>query len=86
LPIEVEDACGYHNLSHISKQGSDFQKVIALGNLLATLSAGGLNESCIDRIKEVAENILELSPDNFISMMADVYDLESEAEKFLRSL
>ena len=86
LPIEVEDACGYHNLSHISKQGSDFQTVIALGNLLATLSAGGLNESCIDRIKEVAENILELSPDNFISMMADVYDLESEAEKFLRSL
>ena len=86
LPIEVEDACGYHNLSHISKQGSDFQTVIALGNLLATLSAGGLNESCIDRIKEVAENILELPPDNFISMMADVYDLEPEVEKFLRSL
>ena len=86
MPSKVEDACEYHNLSHISEQGSDFQTVIALGNLLATLSAGGLNESCIDRIKEVAENILELSPDNFISMMADVYDLESEAEKFLRSL
>ena len=30
LPSKVEDACGYHNLSHISKQGSDFQTVIAL--------------------------------------------------------
>jgi hypothetical protein len=57
-----------------------------LGNLLATLSAGGLNESCKNRIKDVAVNILELSPDNFISIMANVYDLESEAEKFLRSL
>ena len=86
LPGKVEDACEYHNLSHISKQGSDFQTVIALGNLLATLSAGGLNESCKNRIKKVAENILELSPDKFISIMADVYDLKSEAEKFLRSL
>ena len=86
LPIEVEDACGYHNLSHISKQGSDFQTIIVLGNLLATLSEGGLNESCKNRIKEVAENILELSPNKFISMMADVYDLKLEAEKFMRSL
>ena len=86
LPGKVEDACNYHNLSHISKQGSDFQTVIALGNLLATLSAGGLNESCRDRIKEVAENILKLTPDSFISIMADVYDLNIEAEKFLRSL
>ena len=86
LPGKVEDACEYHNLSHISKQGSDFQTVIALGNLLATLSAGGLNESCKNRIKKVAEDILELSPDKFISIMADVYDLKSEAEKFLTSL
>jgi len=86
LPVKVEDACGYHNLSHVSKQGSDFQKVIALGNLLAVLAAGRLNEFCKIRIKEAAENILELSPDKFISMMADVYDLESEAEKFITSL
>ena len=86
MPSKVEDACEYHHLSHISEQGSDFQTVIALGNLLATLSAGGLNESCKNRITEVAENILELSPDNFILIMADVYNLESEAEKFLRSL
>ena len=86
LPGKVEDACNYHNLSHISEQGSDFQTIIALGNLLAALSAGGLNESCKKRIKEVAENVLELSPDNFISIMADIYDMESEAEKFLKSL
>jgi HD-like signal output (HDOD) protein len=86
LPNKVEDACGYHNLSHMSKQGSDFQTIIALGNLLATLSAGGLNESCKKRIKEATEKILELSPENFISTMADVYELESEAEQFLRSL
>jgi HD-like signal output (HDOD) protein len=86
LPNKVEDACGYHNLSHMSKQGSDFQTIIALGNLLATLSAGGLNESCKNRIKEVTENILELSQNNFISIMADIYELESEAEQFLRSL
>jgi len=70
----------------MSEQGSGFQTIIALGNLLATLSEGGLNESCKNRIKEVAEKILELSPDNFISIMADIYELESEAEQFLRSL
>ena len=86
LPGKVEDACGYHNLTHISKKGSDFQTVLALGNLLATLSEGGLNESCKNRIKEAAENILELAPDYFISIMSDVYDLKSEAEKFLRNL
>ena len=86
LPLEVEAACEYHNLSHISKEGSDFQIVIALGNLLAILSEGGINESCKNRIKEVAENILELSPEDFISLMADVYDLKSEAEQFLKSL
>ena len=86
LPIEVETACEYHNLFHISKEGSDFQIVIALGNLLATLSEGGINESRKNRIKEVAENILELSPEDFISLMADVYELKSEAEQFLKSL
>jgi HD-like signal output (HDOD) protein len=86
LPIEVETACEYHNLSHISKEGSDFQIVIALGNLLAILSEGGINDSCKNRIKEVAENILELSPEDFISLMADVYELKSEAEQFLKSL
>jgi hypothetical protein len=50
------------------------------------LSAGGLNESCKNRIKEVVVNILELSSDTFISTMADVYELETEVEKFLRSL
>jgi hypothetical protein len=70
----------------MSEQGSDFQTLIALGNLLATLSAGGLNESCKNRIKEAAVNTFELSPDTFISIMADVYELESEAEKFMRSL
>ena len=86
LPIEVETACEYHNLYHISKEGSDFQIAIALGNLLATLSEGGLNESCKNRIKEATEKILELSTDKFISIMADVYDLKSEAEQFLRNL
>jgi hypothetical protein len=57
-----------------------------LGNLLAILSEGGINESCKNRIKEVAENILELSPEDFISLMADIYDLKSEAEQFLKSL
>ena len=86
LPNKIEDACTYHNLYHISKQGSDFQTIIALGNLLATLAAGGLNESCKNSIKEAVENILELTSDNFISIMADIYDLELEIEKFLRSL
>ena len=86
LPIEVEDACEYHNLSHISKEGSDFQIVVALGNLLAILSEGGINESCKNRIKEVAENILELSSDNFIPLMGDVYELRSEVEQFLQNL
>jgi hypothetical protein len=57
-----------------------------LGNLLSTLSAGGLNESCKNRIKEAVVNTLKLSPDTFITIMADVYELEPEAEKFLRSL
>lgn len=86
LPGKVEEACESHNLSHLFNQGSDFQTIIALGNLLAELSAGGLNESCKNRIKEAAENILELTPENFISIMADVYDLQVETEKFLRNL
>jgi HD-like signal output (HDOD) protein len=86
LPVKIEDACKYHNLLHISEQGSDFQTVIALGNLLATLSEGGLNESCKNRIREVAEKTLELSSNTFISIMADVYELKTEAEQFLRSL
>jgi hypothetical protein len=70
----------------MSKNGSDFKIIIALENLLATLSEGGLNESSKNRIKEVAEKILERSPDKFISIIADVYDLKSEADQFLRSL
>jgi HD-like signal output (HDOD) protein len=86
LPNKVEEACGYHNLSHMSEKGSDFQIIITLGNLLATLAAGGLNESCKNRIKRASEKILELTPDNFISIMADIYELKSEAEQFLESL
>ena len=86
LPNKVEEACRYHNLSHMSEQGSDFQIIIALGNLLATLATGGLNESCKNRIKKASEKTLELTSDNFISIMADVYELKSEAEQFLESL
>jgi hypothetical protein len=70
----------------MAEKGSDFQIIITLGNLLATLAAGGLNESCKNRIKKASENVLELTPDNFISIMADVYELKSEAEQFLESL
>ena len=86
LPGKVEGACKYHNLSHLSEQRSDFHTIIALGNLLAELAAGRLNESCKNRIKEAAENILDFTPNNFISFMADIYDLGLDAEKFLKSL
>jgi HD-like signal output (HDOD) protein len=86
LPSKVEEACEYYSLSHLSEQGSDFQIIIALGNLLATLATGGLNESCKNRIKKAAEKILVLSSDNFISIMADIYELKSEAEQFLKNL
>ena len=86
-----KDLCGPYQssddrLSHISKQGSDFQTIIAFGNLLSALAEGRLNQSGKNRTKEVAEKVLELSPDKFISIMADVYELKSVADQFLRSL
>jgi HD-like signal output (HDOD) protein len=86
LPGKIEDACNYHNIYHIASSGSDFQTIIASGNLLAVLTEGGLNESCKKRIKEVIENALKLSPETFISIMADIYELETEVEKFQKSL
>jgi HD-like signal output (HDOD) protein len=86
LPVKLENACNYHNIYHITTPGSEFQTIIALGNLLAILTEGGLNESFKNKIKEVVEGTLELSPDTFISIMADIYDLETEVEKFQRSL
>ena len=60
------------------------KKISSMAELRYDLS--NLKLSDIKSIKKASEKILELTSDNFISIMADVYELKSEAEQFLENL
>jgi len=91
LPKQVRSACETHTLEDLYDiQGDDpssrIKLIICVGNLLAVLSSDELNNSTKRQIAEAVEAKLDCDESGFLTMMADIYSLKGEAEKFMEQL
>jgi HD-like signal output (HDOD) protein len=91
LPKQVRSACETHTFEDLYDiQGDDpssrFKRIICVGNLLAVLSSDELNNSTKRKIAEAVEAKLGCDESGFLTIMADIYSLKAEAEKFMEQL
>ncbi len=89
LPDNVRQACEFHTLRDLlAAQGGSplrpFQRMICLGNVLAVLSTNQLSNSTKREIADAVRRALACIEDEFLTMMADIYDLRIEVESFMR--
>ena len=89
LPDKVRQACELHTLSDFLAAERDgtstpFQRMICLGNLVAVLSASELSDSAKREISDTVRTALDCTEAEFLIMMADIYELRTEVENFMR--
>lgn len=56
---------------------------MSTGNLLAVLSTQRLSKAILEDIAAATIQALHVTQDHFLPLMADIYDLKTEAEDFL---
>lgn len=89
LPDNVRQACEFHTLNDFLAAEGDssstpFQRMICLGNLVAVLSASELSDSAKQEITDTVTTALDCTQGEFLIMMADIYELRTEVEDFMR--
>ena len=89
LPNNVRQACEFHTLSDLSAVQGDsaltpYQRIICLGNLLAVLSANELSNPTKQEIADATMTSLDYTEEEFLTMMASIYELRTQAESFVQ--
>ena len=85
LPVRLRDACECHGLSeliHLSgNRSSDiFKRIICLANLFACLSTNELNHDLKGKIIKTIMAAMNLSEEQFLTFMGEIYALKLEVE------
>lgn len=88
LPVKIRDACEFHSLHDLGTIKPDtpsgsFIRMICLGNLVAVLSTNSLNEETRRAIAEAIQTSLRCTEEDFLGLMAEIYDLKIDVEKFM---
>ncbi|MCX8044517.1 MAG: HDOD domain-containing protein [Desulfobacterota bacterium] len=90
LPTKIRDACethAVHNLANLkgNDSSSAFKRMICLGNAasILALNMNMLRDEKKHEIKEKMMSVLACDEPGFLTLMAEVYELRSQAERFL---
>jgi len=88
LPAAVRDACHRHELRHLPSLAAtdphtSLLRVVTVSNLLAALSSGELSDGRNIAIARAAESALRCSRDDLLILLASVFELRSEVQRFL---
>lgn len=91
LPESVKRACSFHELQHLDRideefGGDPFLRVIGAANALCNLAGEEYSDETTIELHEVTVRALGLEEDEFLLLMAEVYDLRGEALRFVRDL
>lgn len=91
LPRSIKRACEFHELPHLQAiddpaTADGMEIAVAASNLLAMLAAGPLESGLKERIATEIKRVLSVSEDDFLLLMADVYDLQLKAQETLQGL
>jgi HD-like signal output (HDOD) protein len=87
LPEKIRNACEFHSLRDLlsakeDTPSADFLRMICLGNLLAIISTDELTNTNREDISAAAQLALNLTGEEFLTMMGDIYELRTEVERF----
>ena len=90
LPQQIKTACARHSidgLAALTEQSPEnaFTRMIILGNLSAVLAGDPLNDSAKRSVADAIMTTLACSEEQFLTLMGEIYDLQIEAERFVRS-
>jgi len=88
LPAKVKDACEIHTLKDLqnlqgAKPAESFRRMICLGNLAAVLAANRLGSDKKPEIAKAFTTALGSSESDFLALMAEIYDLRIEVDRFM---
>ncbi|MBW2108059.1 MAG: HDOD domain-containing protein [Deltaproteobacteria bacterium] len=88
LPDSVRQACAFHTLDDLAtvdqnRPPTDLQLMVSAGNLLAVVSTQRVSKDVGEAIAATTIRALNLTQDHFLPLIADIYELKSEAEDFL---
>lgn len=91
LPEVVEDSCQFHEHDDpLSQPGSPrlvgFRRVISAAANMCEVSSGLLDPPSAARASERAARILGVGEDDFMTLMATVYELKEVADEFTRGV
>jgi len=91
LPAKIRDACEMHSLQHLKTlsgkdPASSFKRMICLGNAVAVLALNALHETKKHDITETVKTTLSIDETQFLALMADVYELRTQADRFIEQV
>jgi HD-like signal output (HDOD) protein len=91
LPGEIRKACECHTLSDLLVAEADhaikpFDRMIILGNLCALISTDRLNDQTRKKLQKAVRTALGCSEEMFLLVMADIYELKTDVQRFLDQL
>jgi HD-like signal output (HDOD) protein len=91
LPRSIKRACEFHELDHLKSiddpsKADGVDIAVAASNMLSLLSAEPLESSLKEEIAAELKRVLVLSDEDFLLLMADIYDLQLKAQEMLKDL
>jgi len=87
LPVKVRDACEFHSFKDLQAilpdtPSGECIRIICLGNIMAVLASEQLSEETKHKIAAMIQKSLQYSESQFLTVMAEIYELKIDAEKF----
>lgn len=91
LPDSIKRACEQHELEHLERLDladpfAEEVRLFCLANLLSNLAHEELSREKKSAIQTATIRALDCTSEGFLLLMAEVYELKSEVERFLRQL
>lgn len=91
LPLEVRQACENHDLEELRRLSNGgaktaFRRIICLACLLSSLINSPLSEQVKQDIGNALQETLDLGQEQFLQVMASIYDLKQEADQFTNQM
>ena len=91
LPDVIRDVCEHHELEDpMAVGGSEemiaFRRMVSAASTLTDIADGHLSPEVTERASRNVRKLLRVSSKDFISLMAQVYDLRTDADEFTRDI
>lgn len=91
LPDTLADVCEHHELKVPERvEGTDsmiaFRRLVSASSILTELAEGNLSPEAREQQGRQVRKLLKITSEDFIRLMATVYDMRSDADEFMSAI